>query len=128
MLWLSICMAFVGYLPDGEIKKTLHYHVYTSCFQIIGGSLSAVINFHNTENKPKRGICVANHTSPIDVLILACDNAYALVSTFPINSLKAKSFQNIVQLITLTLHHLSSTFIDRSNAWWVSWTNSSYII
>jgi len=79
MLWLSICMAFVGYLPDGEIKKTLHYHVYTSCFQIIGGSLSAVINFHNTENKPKRGICVANHTSPIDVLILACDNAYALI-------------------------------------------------
>jgi hypothetical protein len=26
-----------------------------------------------------KGICVANHTSPIDVLILACDNAYALV-------------------------------------------------
>merc|ERR1712110_997174 len=25
------------------------------------------------------GICVANHTSPIDVLILACDNAYALI-------------------------------------------------
>ena len=73
-------MAFVGHLPDGEIKKTLHYHVYTSCFQIIGGSLSAVITFHNTENKPKKGICVANHTSPIDVLILACDNAYALVS------------------------------------------------
>jgi len=79
MLWLSICMAFVGHLPDGNIKKTLHYHVYTSCFQIIGGSLSAVITFHNTENKPKKGICVANHTSPIDVLILACDNAYALI-------------------------------------------------
>ena len=27
------------------------------------------------------GICVANHTSPIDVLVLACDNAYALVGT-----------------------------------------------
>ena len=92
-------MAFVGYLPDGEIKKTLHYHVYTSCFQIIGGSLSAVINFHNTENKPKRGICVANHTSPIDVLILACDNAYALVSTFPINSLKIKSFINYTKVL-----------------------------
>ena len=73
-------MAFVGHLPDSNIKKTLHYHVYTSCFQILGGSLSAVITYHNMGNKPKRGICVANHTSPIDVLILACDNAYALVS------------------------------------------------
>jgi len=79
ILWLSICMAFVGHLPDSNLKKTLHYHVYTSCFQILGGSLSAVITYHNTENKPKRGICVANHTSPIDVLILACDNAYALI-------------------------------------------------
>jgi glycerol-3-phosphate O-acyltransferase 3/4 len=79
ILWLSICMAFVGHLPDSNIKKTLHYHVYTSCFQILGGSLSAVITYHNMGNKPKRGICVANHTSPIDVLILACDNAYALI-------------------------------------------------
>ncbi|CAL1261512.1 unnamed protein product [Larinioides sclopetarius] len=32
------------------------------------------------ENKAKGGgICVANHTSPIDVVILACDNCYALV-------------------------------------------------
>ena len=74
-------MAFVGYLPNGNLKKSLHYHVYTTCFQILGGSLSAVITYHNEENKPKGGICVANHTSPIDVLILACDNAYALVST-----------------------------------------------
>ena len=38
-----------------------------------------MITYHNPENMPKDGICVANHTSPIDVLILACDNAYALV-------------------------------------------------
>lgn len=25
------------------------------------------------------GICVANHTSPIDVMILNCDNNYALI-------------------------------------------------
>ena len=47
--------------------------------QILGGAISAVITYHNPENMPKDGICVANHTSPIDVLILACDNAYALV-------------------------------------------------
>ena len=29
----------------------------------------------------KDGICVANHTSPIDVIILSCDHVYAFVST-----------------------------------------------
>uniref|UniRef100_A0A914RXE9 Phospholipid/glycerol acyltransferase domain-containing protein n=1 Tax=Parascaris equorum TaxID=6256 RepID=A0A914RXE9_PAREQ len=32
------------------------------------------------ENRAKHGgICVANHTSPIDVMILSCDNCYAMV-------------------------------------------------
>lgn len=36
--------------------------------------------FHR-ENKPRKGgICVANHTSPIDVVILANDGCYAMVS------------------------------------------------
>lgn len=35
----------------------------------------------DSENKPKNGgICVANHTSPIDVIILASDGCYAMVS------------------------------------------------
>lgn len=33
--------------------------------------------YHDTENRPKSGICVANHTTPIDVLPLACDGTYA---------------------------------------------------
>lgn len=34
-----------------------------------------------SENKPKNGgICVANHTSPIDVIILASDGCYAMVT------------------------------------------------
>lgn len=36
-----------------------------------------------SENKPKNGgICVANHTSPIDVIILASDGCYAMVFTW----------------------------------------------
>ncbi|KIH50763.1 hypothetical protein ANCDUO_19155, partial [Ancylostoma duodenale] len=32
------------------------------------------------ENRAKKGgICVANHTSPIDVMVLSCDNCYAMV-------------------------------------------------
>jgi len=79
LLWMALGMAFVGGLRDGEYKRWLHYQVYTSSFQILGGVLSAVITYHNPENRPKQGICVANHTSPIDVLVLACDNAYALI-------------------------------------------------
>ncbi|KAI1725728.1 acyltransferase domain-containing protein [Ditylenchus destructor] len=38
------------------------------------------IHFHGQENKAKNGgICVANHTSPIDVLMLGTDNIYALI-------------------------------------------------
>lgn len=80
LLWMGMGMAFVGQIRDGEFKRWLHYQVYTLSFQILGGVLSAVIKYHNPQNRPKQGICVANHTSPIDVLVLACDNAYALVS------------------------------------------------
>lgn len=35
----------------------------------------------NRENKPRKGgICVANHTSPIDILILCNDGGYAMVT------------------------------------------------
>jgi len=77
--YLAIGTAFVGSLPDSEFKRWLNFHVFTSCFQVLAGALSAVIKYHNTENRPKTGICVANHTSVIDVLVLACDNAYSLI-------------------------------------------------
>jgi len=79
LLWMAVCMAFVAALPGGPYKRWLNHQVFTSCFQVLGGALSAVVTYHHTENRPKGGICVANHTSPIDVLILACDNAYALI-------------------------------------------------
>nr|XP_018908115.1 PREDICTED: glycerol-3-phosphate acyltransferase 3-like [Bemisia tabaci] len=79
VMWLTICTAIVGYVPEGKFKRWLNYHVSIMCFQVLSSAISAVINYHNPENKPKNGICVANHTSPIDVLVLACDNCYALI-------------------------------------------------
>lgn len=93
-LFLATGMAIAGPLPDGELKRWLHYQVYTVGFQILGGALSAVITYHNSENKPKRGICVANHTSPIDVVVLACDNAYALIGQ--LHSGVIGSFQSVL--------------------------------
>lgn len=57
------------------------HNVLIHCFVFLSSALSAVINYHDIQNRPaKTGICVANHTSPIDVLVLMCDNCYSLVS------------------------------------------------
>jgi len=94
-LFLSVGMSFISPLPEGPMKRWLHYQVYTVGFQIMGGVLSAVITYHNPENKPEGGgICVANHTSPIDVVILACDNAYALIGQ--LHSGVIGSFQRVL--------------------------------
>ena len=95
---MAMGMAFVGQFQESEFKRWLHYQVYTVSFQILGGVLSAVITYHNPENRPKQGICVANHTSPIDVLVLACDNAYALVSKRLPNQFD-ESFRSILSLV-----------------------------
>ena len=79
VMWLTVCTGIVGYVPEGSFKRWLNYHVSIMCFGVLSSALSAVITYHNPENRPKCGICVANHTSPIDVLVLACDNCYALV-------------------------------------------------
>lgn len=78
--WLLICTSLIGYIPEGRFKKWIYSRVSLMCFRILARSFSAIVTYHNKENRAKGGgICVANHTSPIDVVILACDNCYALV-------------------------------------------------
>lgn len=61
----------VSVLGNKSSRKCLH----DAC---INSLLSPI----SSENKPKNGgICVANHTSPIDVIILASDGCYAMVTT-----------------------------------------------
>ncbi|GIY43876.1 glycerol-3-phosphate acyltransferase 4 [Caerostris darwini] len=77
---LVLCTTVIGMLPEGRFKKWWYWHVSLMCFRILARSFSAIVTYHNKENKAKGGgICVANHTSPIDVVILACDNCYGLV-------------------------------------------------
>ncbi|XP_014489374.1 PREDICTED: glycerol-3-phosphate acyltransferase 3 isoform X2 [Dinoponera quadriceps] len=79
VMWLTVCTAVVGYVPEGSFKRWLNYKVSIVCFTFLSSALSSVITYHNPENQPVRGICVANHTSPIDVLVLMCDNCYSLI-------------------------------------------------
>ncbi|XP_050309199.1 glycerol-3-phosphate acyltransferase 3 [Anthonomus grandis grandis] len=80
VLWLTICTALVGYIRQDDLRRQVNKYVSIMCFGILSRAISSVITYHNEENRPKEGgICVANHTSPIDVLILMCDNCYSLI-------------------------------------------------
>ncbi|KTF91656.1 hypothetical protein cypCar_00000405 [Cyprinus carpio] len=71
---LVVLTSIVGLFPNGSDK------VHLMCYRICIRALTAIITYHDSENKPKNGgICVANHTSPIDVIILASDGCYAMV-------------------------------------------------
>uniref|UniRef100_A0A8C7GLR0 Glycerol-3-phosphate acyltransferase 3 n=1 Tax=Oncorhynchus kisutch TaxID=8019 RepID=A0A8C7GLR0_ONCKI len=78
--WLVIGTTLVGFLPNRRVKNWLSELVHLMCYRICARGLSATIQYHNKNNKPQKGgICVANHTSPIDIVILANDGCYAMV-------------------------------------------------
>ncbi|CAL8249149.1 unnamed protein product [Merluccius merluccius] len=80
LTWLVIGTSAVGLLPNWRIKYWLSEWVHVMCYRICARGLSATIRYHNKENKPQKGgICVANHTSPIDIVILCNDGCYAMV-------------------------------------------------
>lgn len=79
VMWLTLCTALVGCIPEGPTKRWMVKMVLIQCFGVLSSALSSVVNYHNLENRPLNGICVANHTSPIDVLMLMCDNCYSLI-------------------------------------------------
>lgn len=97
-MWLTICTSIVGYVPEGKFKRWLNRRVSIMCFGVLSNALSAVITYHNVDNRPQYGICVANHTSPIDVLVLACDNCYSLVR---IGTYKSNEVYIIIMLYCL---------------------------
>uniref|UniRef100_A0A673C1C7 Phospholipid/glycerol acyltransferase domain-containing protein n=1 Tax=Sphaeramia orbicularis TaxID=375764 RepID=A0A673C1C7_9TELE len=77
---LVFLTSVIGLLPNGRMKNFLSEKVHLMCYRICVRALTAIITYHDSENKPKNGgLCVANHTSPIDVIILASDGCYAMV-------------------------------------------------
>ncbi|XP_076845071.1 glycerol-3-phosphate acyltransferase 4-like [Brachyhypopomus gauderio] len=77
---LVVFTTIIGFLPNGRMKNFLSEKVHLMCSRICVRALTAIITYHHSENKPKNGgICVANHTSPIDIIILASDGCYAMV-------------------------------------------------
>ncbi|KAF1568214.1 UNVERIFIED_CONTAM: Glycerol-3-phosphate acyltransferase 3, partial [Eudyptes robustus] len=80
MIVLVCSTAVIGLIPNGSLKKKLNERCMLACYRILSRAITALVYFHDSHNKAKNaGICVANHTSPIDVLILSTDNVYALI-------------------------------------------------
>ncbi|XP_071609753.1 glycerol-3-phosphate acyltransferase 3-like [Heliangelus exortis] len=80
MFLLVLATTVVGQFPNGRVKCWLSNQVQMTCATLGIRCLSGQVNFHNRENRPQKGgICVANHTSPLDVLLLASDGCYSLV-------------------------------------------------
>lgn len=99
----------MGQLPESSTKRWLNHRCYVIAFRILTRSLSAVINIHNKQWRPQRGsICVANHTSPIDCVILSNDNCYSLIG---------QRHGGILGIIQRALHRASPhIWFERSEA------------
>jgi len=78
--YLMLMTSIIPLLPWANVRRWFYNWSALTCFRILSRSISAVVTFHNRELRPKSdGICVANHTTPIDVFILSCDKTYAMV-------------------------------------------------
>lgn len=86
---------FVSLLPEYLFKKWWNRHVSLCSFSIWTTSMSTLINIHFPENRPlSNGICVANHTTPVDTVFLASDNVYTLTGQWQPGVLQF--FQSII--------------------------------
>lgn len=78
-VWIVVAMLVVGLVPAGRMKRWLHRRAYLITFRILARSLSALITVHNKQYMPSGGVCVANHTSPIDIVMLSTENCFSLI-------------------------------------------------
>nr|XP_023014745.1 glycerol-3-phosphate acyltransferase 3 isoform X1 [Leptinotarsa decemlineata] len=77
---LMVSTAIIGFMADGVFKSWLNEKFYLICFRVCVRSFSGVVRIHNKQYRPTCGsVCVANHTSPYDVVVLSTDNCYSMI-------------------------------------------------
>ncbi|XP_025986549.1 glycerol-3-phosphate acyltransferase 3 isoform X1 [Solenopsis invicta] len=80
VLYLVVVTFFIGFLPNGRIKRWANHQGTVISFRIMSRALSAQITIHNPEYKPKKGgVCVSNHTTTFDVCILSTQTTFSLI-------------------------------------------------
>ncbi|CAF0782605.1 unnamed protein product [Adineta steineri] len=109
IFWVLGSIIFLRYVPKQEMKLRFGFYINIVLHRILSRVFSAIITYHNTEHRAKCGsICVANHTSPIDVIILSTDNGFSMIGQ------KHGGFFGIVQkTLSQTANHI---WFERSEA------------
>lgn len=105
---LILGSALLGCIPNTKLREEWNKRVMLIIMRISSHAFSAIVTFHNKENRPTNGICVANHTSPIDVIFLSCDNCYAMIGQ------RQDGFLGFIQRsLSRSTHHI---WFERSEA------------
>eukprot|EP01137_Pigoraptor_chileana_P009723 Opistho-2@58396 len=71
--------SIIAMMKPSRLRKFLEVRCSYLTARMFVLSWSAVIKYHDVQNRARGGICVANHTSPIDCIVLANDNCYSMV-------------------------------------------------
>lgn len=80
---LTITTPLVGLLPPGRIRRFCGQMTFKITFRTMVRGICGVVRYHDEQYKPKStGLCVANHTSVIDVAILSSNHCYSMVGCF----------------------------------------------
>ncbi|KAI6239122.1 Phospholipid/glycerol acyltransferase domain-containing protein [Aphelenchoides fujianensis] len=79
ILQLIVCSLVIGLVKNDKLRSDLNRLSMFVFMRTMGTAASAIIRFHDTHNRPKHGVAVSNHSSPIDVMILSCDQNYAMI-------------------------------------------------
>lgn len=78
--WMLSSTGVLSFFPKCWLKNWLVNHAYRIAFRILACSLTVILTSHNVQYRPRAGgVCVANHTSPIDVGILSTETTFALI-------------------------------------------------
>lgn len=81
LISLTVCIIWLT-IKDELTQKSLIISISQYIFVLFQYAMTMVINVHNPQWIPKcNGICVANHTSPIDIPVLFAHNYYILVNS-----------------------------------------------
>lgn len=78
MMFCIISTTLAGSLPKCKLTQKLCNKTMMQCSNLLTKVVATEFRFHNTEHRPTRGICVANHTTVLDVVFLTFDNHFSL--------------------------------------------------
>ncbi|XP_065338561.1 glycerol-3-phosphate acyltransferase 3 isoform X1 [Cloeon dipterum] len=79
-LWMAISTSLISLVPSRRVRRVLNQHAMLITFRLYARSFSAVIDVHNPQFMPRsNGICVANHTTPVDIVMLATNSCFSLI-------------------------------------------------